>query len=79
MLQNDKLSVIFASCYLFVYCILLQSDATTGYAIAMVLFFPPVLVWMLFSILKQRPYKGRQLDEEEFGYQDRDKNSLGVF
>ena len=79
MLQKDKLSVTFASCYLFVYCILLQSAATTGYAIAMVLFFPPVLIWMMFTILRERPYNGKQLDEEEFGYQDRDKNSLGVF
>ncbi len=79
MLRKDIFWVVFVTCYLFVYCILLQFDATFVYAVRMLIFSPLLLCWLVFMILKYGIYKGPELGEDEFGYQDKKQEELGIF
>ena len=78
-LMNPNLSVGFASLYLLLYCISLQDEHLLGLAWLLMAGFPFVLVWVVFSILKDKQYSGGSLDGEEFGYQDRKKEELKRF
>ncbi len=76
--SKDIRAVYIATCYLLLYCVLLQYK--TDIAILMLTFSPIVLVWMVFTILKHGKYNGRELDEhEEYGYADKNKDDLGIF
>ena len=46
----------------------------------MFLFSPLIVLWLVYTVIRHGRYTGRELDEqEEFGYQDREKDSLGMF
>jgi hypothetical protein len=72
MLKNVSFSIIFATVYLLVYCILLSVEQMQWLAVGMFIASPFVLCRMVYVILKYGRYTGRELAEgEEFGYQDR--------
>lgn len=71
MLHKDILSVLGVTFYLFVYILLLQFERTVGYAIVMLLFSPLLICWMVYTVIKYGKYNGRQVNEDEFGYQDK--------
>lgn len=77
--KKDTVSVIVVTAYLVLYCILLQFEATLGFAVWMFALSPVALIWMVLRILKHGTYNGPALGEEEFGYQDKDKEELGVW
>ena len=79
MLHKDIVSVSLATFYLFIYWELLQFENTRDYAIVMFLFSPLVILWMVFTVLKNGKYNGPELEDEEFGYQDKGKDELGMF
>ena len=80
MFRNDIFVAGFVTVYLVVYIALLQSTHTRDYAFLMLLFSPLLLCWMVFTVLKYGRYTGKELgDDEEFGYQDKPKDELGVF
>lgn len=79
MKRKDIFAAWVATIYLFAYCLLLQFDATRNVGFLLLLGTPIVLVWMTYCILKYGSHCGPDLDDEEFGYQDKSKEELGVF
>jgi hypothetical protein len=79
MLRNEFFSVYLTTLYLLVYSILLQFEASVNYAIAMLLFSPLIICWMVYSVLKHGEYNGRELGNDEFGYQDKPKSEKDIF
>jgi hypothetical protein len=45
----------------------------------MFLVSPFLLIWMVVTVLKSGKYEGPELGENEFGYQDKNKDDLGIF
>ncbi|MEP6746211.1 MAG: hypothetical protein ABJB86_00720 [Bacteroidota bacterium] len=79
MLRNDTLPAVVVSCYLVIYCILLQFPSTFIYSFIMLMLAPFLLCWLIYTILKSGKYSGKELGDEEFGYQDTEKDKLGTF
>ena len=79
MLRNDVFSAVAATCYLVLYCILLQFESTRYFGVLMFFVSPVIVCWMVYTVLKHGKYDGRELGEEEFGYHDKAKDELGVF
>jgi len=79
VLKKDIVSVIVVTVYLAVYCVLLQFEVTMRFAVWMQALSPIAIIWMVVQVLTQGTYNGRELGEEEFGYQDKEKDDLGVF
>ena len=78
--QNHKLVTLFVTLYLIIYTLLHQSGASLKVLGAMFLASPFLVIWMAYTILKYGSYNGRELAEnEEWGYQDKNKDELGVF
>jgi hypothetical protein len=72
------LSVGLVTIYLVIYLTLLQFETTKAYGFVMLLFAPLLLCWMVYTILKYGRYDGPDLGNEEFGYQDKSNDPLGV-
>lgn len=78
--QNHRFSVVFVTIYLVIYTLLYQSGASLKVLGTMFLLSPFLVVWMAYTILRYAPYNGRELKEdEEWGYQDKNKDELGIF
>ncbi len=72
-------SIAAASLYLLVFLILVWGNYPTG-AAWMFFFSPVVILWMAYTIIRHGIYTGTELEaDEEWGYEDRDKSTLGVF
>ena len=41
--------------------------------------FPIIIIWVTLTIIKFSSYEGRELNDEEWGYQDKEKEDLGRF
>jgi fatty acid desaturase len=71
---------LWASIYLLLYCLLLQVKAAESIAMLMFFFSPLIVVWMVFVVIKHGTYTGHTFNEnEEWGYQDRNKEDMGMF
>jgi len=79
MLRNDIFSVCFVTMYLFVYIGVLQFDPAIEYGMIMMLLSPVLICWMVYTVLRYGKYDGPELGDEEFGYQDKPKEELGIF
>jgi hypothetical protein len=79
MLKNPSISVITGSIYLMVYCICLSSESLYPIAWFLYVFYPFLLIWVIFTILRPGEYRVNELNGDEFGYGDRQKNQLGIF
>ncbi|MFN8346889.1 MAG: hypothetical protein U0X91_17945 [Spirosomataceae bacterium] len=79
MMSKDVFSAAFVTAYLVIYCELLQFESTKGIAILMFLLSPFLVVWMVYTVLKHGRYDGKELGDEEFGYQDMDTEELKRF
>lgn len=81
MLRKSKFATWFVSLYLLTYTILLWSGIPLLRQIAFAMFLcaPPFVVWMAYTIIRHAPYSGRELGEDEFGYEDRLADQLGPF
>lgn len=79
MMPKDVFSAAFVTAYLVIYCELLQFESTKGIAVAMFLLSPFLLIWMVYMVLKHGRYDGKELGDEEFGYQDMDTDDLKTF
>lgn len=75
----DILAVIVVTIYLIVYCALLQFENTPKYSMLMFLFSPVMIIGMVYIVLKYGKYDGPGLGNDEFGYQDKNKDDLGTF
>lgn len=66
--------------YLVIYHVLFLYNASFRLLAAMFVLSPFLVGWMAYTILKDKNYKSRELEEgEEWGYADRDRSSLGTF
>ena len=79
MINKDIVAIYFVTIYLIVYIILMHFETTVEYAIVMSLFSPLLICWMVYSVLRHGKYNGPELGDDEFGYQDKTKDDLGVF
>lgn len=78
--QNHKLVTLLVTLYLIIYTLLHQSGASLKVLGTMFLASPFLVIWMAYTILKFGTYNGHELEEnEEWGYQDKNKDELGVF
>jgi hypothetical protein len=78
-MRNDKVSIALVTLYFVIYLALLQFEATQSYGFLMLSVAPLLLGWMVYTILKYGKYSGRELGNEEFGYQDKSKDQLDTF
>jgi hypothetical protein len=80
MFRKPAVVTAVVTVYLVLYYILFHAGASDNIIISMFIASPFLVIWMVITILKNGHYKGPELKEdEEWGYQDRDKNSLGTF
>lgn len=78
--QNYKLATILVTIYLVIYTLLHHAGASLQLLGAMFLLSPFLVIWMAYTILKFAPYHGKELEnDEEWGYQDIEKDKLGTF
>ena len=79
-MKRPAVAAILATIYLVLYCITLQFEYLRPIGMYMFLFSPLIVLWLVYTVIRHGRYTGRELDEqEEFGYQDREKDSLGMF
>ncbi|MFY7652395.1 MAG: hypothetical protein ACOVQE_06810 [Chitinophagaceae bacterium] len=79
-MKPDKTAAIIVTIYLLVYTILHQVGASATLISVLFIFSPFLVGWMVYTILKKGAFKGKELtNDEEFGYQDKEKDSLGIF
>ena len=81
MLRNSSFAAWLVTAYLVVYIILLWSGIPLLRQIAFGMFLcsPVLVVWMAYTIVRYGHYSGRDLGDDEFGYEDRDTKQLGSF
>ena len=72
--------VTFVTLYLLIYTVLFQAGASVDILLTMFLFSPFLVIWMVYVVLKYGKFNGRELkQDEEWGYSDRSRDTLGTF
>ncbi len=80
MFRNPACSIALTSIYLAGYVTLLYAGISLPVVLLLFSFSPVLLLWMVYSILKYGRYTGPSLGpDREWGYQDRNPESLGTF
>ena len=80
MVKKEIFSVTIVGIYILVYCLLvLAGGSAESYAVLMMVFSPILILWMIYRVMKYGKYHGPDLENEEFGYQDKNKDELGIF
>jgi hypothetical protein len=79
MFTKPAFAVVVVSLILLIYCVLINADSTLPIAYFIFAISPFLLLWMVYTIIRYGIYKGQELKEgEEWGYEDRSKEELGV-
>ncbi|WP_162915494.1 hypothetical protein [Paraflavitalea soli] len=76
-MKRSTIAAVLATLYLLIYCFCLQMDALRIIGVGLYFFSPVVMIGLAMIVIKDGKYNGPELGEEEFGYQDRDKKTLG--
>ena len=80
MFKNPAFVVGFVTIYLLIYTILFQASAGINILMTMFILSPFLVIWMVYVVLKYGKFRGRELKEdEEWGYSDRSRDTLGTF
>src|SRR5438034_2400869 len=80
MLRKPAFATIIVTAYLLLYYVLFHAGASENIIMGMFMASPVLVIWLAVTILKYGKFTGTDLPEnEEWGYQDRDKDSLGTF
>ncbi|HTQ28759.1 MAG TPA: hypothetical protein VMI35_11545 [Puia sp.] len=79
MFRHPVFATIFVSLYLLAYCVLMVFGDLPWLTAILFLLSPFFVIWMAYTIMRHGRYQGPELGEEEFGYQDREHDSLGIF
>lgn len=62
------------------YCFLLLFRADFLFIEIVFFAFPPLMLWLVYTVLRHGKYDGKELQEdEEWGYEDKKKEDLGMF
>jgi len=78
MFRKPIFAVITISIILILYCVLLNTNAPRSLSYFIFSISPFLLVWLVYTVLRFGTYTGKELDEEEWGYQDKSKDELWV-
>jgi len=78
MFRKPIFAVIVVSIVLLVYCVLLNTNAPRSISYFIFSVSPFLILWLAYTILRFGVYEGKDLDEEEWGYQDKTKDELWV-
>ena len=79
MLRKPSFAVIAATLYLAIY-ITFFYQSEFSIVMGMFLAAPAVLIWLAYTIVKYGKFDGKELQEDdEWGYSDRNKDTLGIF
>jgi hypothetical protein len=72
MLKRPAISTVFATIYLLLYILLLNTEDAPDISFILFFFSPIVLIALAYSIIRYGKYGERELaDHEHWGYQDR--------
>ncbi|MBI1780276.1 MAG: hypothetical protein HYR66_02760 [Sphingobacteriales bacterium] len=80
MLKKPAFAVLITTIAVVLYNILPQ--LTDSFTLAGIIFIasPFLMIWMVYTILRFGKYNGKELDDkEEWGYQDKKRDELGMF
>jgi hypothetical protein len=78
MFKKPSFAVIVTSVILVVYCWLINAGSPVAYFIFAI--SPFLILWTAYSIIRFGTYNGKELDkDEEWGYQDKEKENLDIF
>jgi hypothetical protein len=77
MLRKPAFAVITSTAVLLVYCWLIAIDSTAAFLIFAI--SPFLVLWTAYTIIRYGVYDGRELDKDEWGYEDKNNDDLGVF
>ena len=79
-MKRSVLVTAIVTAYLVLYYILFNAGVSDNIILLMFIASPFLMIWLAVTILKDRHYPTVELPEnEEWGYRDRDKDSLGIF
>lgn len=80
MLRNPVFAAGVTSVYLFIYVAALQFEQSFSLAEYLFYLSPVPLLWMVFTILRDKKFVSREFEEgEEFAYGDKNKSELKTF
>jgi hypothetical protein len=78
MLRKPSFAVTLTSVILFVYCLLIIRNSPLAYFIFSI--SPFLVLWTVYTVIRFGIFKGKELNnDEEWGYEDKNKEELGVF
>jgi len=79
MFKKPSFVVAIVTGVLLSYCILIGFNLSLSLAYFIFGSSPFLLLWMTYTIIRYGTYDGKNLEEdEEWGYQDKNKEELGV-
>lgn len=79
-MRKPSVTVIVATLYLITYYFLYNYVQDYQYLLWMFMLAPFVLGWMAYTIIRYGKFDGKELKEnEEWGYSDKEKDSLDIF
>jgi len=79
MFKKTSFVVTLVSIILLIYCLLINMNSPVGLAYFIFSISPFLILWMAYTIIRFGTYNGKEFDKnEEWGYQDKNKNNLGV-
>ncbi len=70
MVKNPAFAVITGSVYLVFYCVCLNVETLQEAVWYLFAFYPFLLIWVVYTILRYGRYTGPELKEHEYGYED---------
>jgi Ca2+/Na+ antiporter len=79
MLRNPVFAISAVSAYFLAYLLLIFFNSLFNVVILMFSLSPFLIVWMAYIIIRYGKYTGTELKEdEEWGYEDKKKEELGI-
>ena len=78
MFRKPIFAVIVVSIILLVYCVLLSTNTPLSLSYFIFSISPLLVIWVAYTVLRFGIYEGSELNEEEWGYQDKSKDELWV-
>jgi predicted membrane chloride channel (bestrophin family) len=80
MFRKPSFAVAVVSAILIIYCILINFEISLSIGYLIFGISPFLLIWLAYTIIRHGEYNGKELaEDEEWGYQDKNKEELGVF
>jgi hypothetical protein len=80
MKKKERIAVITVTGLFLFYCLLLFTNSLIELAYAIFFASPFLVAWMMYAVVKNGSYTGKELNEdEEWGYGDKQRNELDLF